>query len=95
MMLELNIQNTFGVLTASGTLGRKISKALIGALTTSGVVSSIKRFIVSLAGTLASSGVIIGFVKRFRVLTDFVGRTLSDIIGRNLSDDNDEFRELK
>ena len=93
MMLELNIQNTFGVLTASGTLGRKISKALIGALTTSGAVVSILTIFRSLAGTLASSGVIIGLVKRFRVLTDFAGRTLSDIIKRDLKDFTG--RELK
>ena len=47
----------------------------------------------SLAGTLASSGVIIGLVKRFRVLTDFAGRTLSDIIKRDLKDFTG--RELK
>ena len=83
-----SVKTTFkalsGILTASGTLGRTISKALAGVLTSSGSISVIKRFIISLAGTLTSSGAVVGLVKRFKVLTDFAGRDLADIITRAL-----------
>jgi hypothetical protein len=55
-------------MTNTGVVGIKVKKSLSGSLTSSGTLSSIKRFIVNLSGSLRPTGTIAKKAKAFLAL---------------------------